>query len=154
MLLALAVIASEEIAVLPFLHGSNAARLLEAQTGSDGVLDRSAPVANLALAAIGAAHQGVFDLDFRAQLLTLSPDAALMAGLPAHKVILSHSDWMARLNPEDRETIAARWRRFAASPVRLSDWNSAPRGRAAIGAGWSFAPASSPNRMCRRTAWA
>ena len=102
-LLALAVIASEEIAVLPFLHGSHAARLLEAQSAPDAPLDPAAPVANLALAAIGAAHQGVFDLDFRAQLLTLSPDAALMAGLPRHKVTLSHSDWMARLHPDDRE---------------------------------------------------
>jgi diguanylate cyclase (GGDEF)-like protein len=115
-LLALAVIASEEIAVLPFLHGSHAARLLEAQAGSDGVLDRSAPVANLALAAIGAAHQGVFDLDFRAQLLTLSPDAALMAGLPRHKVTLSHSDWMARLNPDDREIYRGALETFRGQP--------------------------------------
>ena len=102
-LLALAVIASEEIAVLPFLHGSHAARLLEAQSAPDAPLDLAAPVANLALAAIGAAHQGIFDLDFRAQLLTLSPDAALMAGLPRHKVTLSHSDWTARLHPDDRD---------------------------------------------------
>lgn len=102
-LLALAVIASEEIAVLPFLHGSNAAHLLEAQLSPEKALDPAAPIANLALAAIGAAHQGVFDLDFRAQLLTLSADAALMLGLPAQKVTLSHSDWLARLHPEDRE---------------------------------------------------
>ncbi|HEX4117343.1 MAG TPA: GGDEF and EAL domain-containing protein [Rhizomicrobium sp.] len=102
-LLALAVIASEEIAVLPFLHGSKAARLLEAQVSPEHALDPAAPFANLALAAIGAAHQGVFDLDFRAQLLTLSADAALMLGLPAQKVTLSHSDWLARLHPEDRE---------------------------------------------------
>ncbi|HEY2009285.1 MAG TPA: GGDEF and EAL domain-containing protein, partial [Rhizomicrobium sp.] len=101
--LALAVIASEEIAVLPFLHGSNAARLLEAQLSPDKALDPAAPFANLALAAIGAAHQGVFDLDFRAQLVTLSADAALMLGLPAQKLTLSHSDWLARLHPEDRE---------------------------------------------------
>ena len=75
-LLALAVIASEEIAVLPFLHGSGVSKLLEAGTPEGAVRDPSAPFANLALAAIGAAHQGVFDLDFRSQLLTLSPDAA------------------------------------------------------------------------------
>lgn len=102
-LLALAVIASEEIAVLPFLHGSHAARLLEAQSAPNAALDPAAPVANLALAAIGAAHQGIFDLDFRAQLLTLSPDAALLAGLPRNTVTLSHTDWMARLHPEDRD---------------------------------------------------
>jgi diguanylate cyclase (GGDEF)-like protein len=103
-LLALAVITSEEIAVLPFLHGSKAARLLEAQTAPDAALDPSAPFANLALAAIGAAHQGVFDLDFRAQILTLSSDAALMAGLPPRQTTLSHSDWMSRLHPEDVQT--------------------------------------------------
>src|SRR6201999_1278217 len=65
-LLALAVIASEEIAVLPFLHGSNAARLLEAYAGDSGA--QNAPIASLALAAIGSSHQGVFDLDFRAEI--------------------------------------------------------------------------------------
>ncbi len=115
-LLALAVIASEEIAVLPFLHGSHAARLLEAQGAPDDILDPSAPFANLALAAIGAAHQGVFDLDFRAQLLTLSPDAALMAGLPAHKATLSHSDWLTRLHPEDREIYSSALEMFRDQP--------------------------------------
>ena len=46
-------------------------------------VDPNAPFANLALAAIGAAHQGVFDLDFRAELLTLSPEAAQLVGLSA-----------------------------------------------------------------------
>ncbi|MES2292215.1 MAG: GGDEF and EAL domain-containing protein [Pseudomonadota bacterium] len=115
-LLALAVIASEEIAVLPFLHGSHAARLLEAQSTQEDALDPSAPFANLALAAIGAAHQGVFDLDFRAQLLTLSSDAALMAGLPAHKMTLSHSDWMERLHPDDIETYRSALEMFRDQP--------------------------------------
>src|ERR1700761_1905204 len=71
-LLALAVIASEEIAVLPFLHGSYAAKLLEAQAPDDEtVADPNTPFNSLARAAIGAAHQGVFNLDFRAGLLTL-----------------------------------------------------------------------------------
>jgi diguanylate cyclase (GGDEF)-like protein len=115
-LLALAVITSEEIAVLPFLHGSKAARLLEAQSTPDGALDPSAPFANLALAAIGAAHQGVFDLDFRAQLLTLSSDAALMAGLPPHSTTVSHSDWMSRLHPEDLETYRGALEMFRDQP--------------------------------------
>jgi diguanylate cyclase (GGDEF)-like protein len=115
-LLALAVIASEEIAVLPFLHGSKAARLLEAQSAGESALDPSAPIASLALAAIGAAHQGVFDLDFRAQLLTLSSDAAVMAGLPAHKTTVSHSDWMARLHSEDLETYRGALEMFRDQP--------------------------------------
>ena len=97
-LLALAVIASEEIAVLPFLHGSYAARLLEAQGEAEAV----APLANLALAAIGSAHQGVFALDLRAQLLTLSPEATAMLGLGAHETTLSEEDWLEKVHPEDR----------------------------------------------------
>jgi diguanylate cyclase (GGDEF)-like protein len=115
-LLALAVIASEEIAVLPFLHGSKAARLLEAQPVPEAALDPSVPFAHLALAAIGAAHQGVFNLDFRAQLLTLSADAVAMADLPAHKSTLAHSEWMARLHPEDLETYREALEMFRTQP--------------------------------------
>src|SRR5579863_9641316 len=104
-LLALAVIASEEIAVLPFLHGSHAARLLEAQAPGDenALIDPNAPFNSLARAAIGAAHQGVFDLDFRAGLLSLSAEAAQMVGLSMHEATLSHSDWIGYIHPEDRE---------------------------------------------------
>jgi diguanylate cyclase (GGDEF)-like protein/PAS domain S-box-containing protein len=104
-LLALAVIASEEIAVLPFLHGSYAARLLEAQAPADETvaIDPNAPFNSLARAAIGASHQGVFDLDFRAGLLTLSAEAAQMVGLSMHEATLSHSDWVEHIHPEDRK---------------------------------------------------
>jgi diguanylate cyclase (GGDEF)-like protein/PAS domain S-box-containing protein len=107
-LLALAVIASEEIAVLPFLHGSHAARLLEAQApgGENAAIDPNAPFNSLARAAIGAARQGVFDLDFRAGLLTLSAEAAQMAGLSTREATLSHSDWIDFIAPEDREVYA------------------------------------------------
>jgi diguanylate cyclase (GGDEF)-like protein/PAS domain S-box-containing protein len=104
-LLALAVIASEEIAVLPFLHGSHAARLLEAQAPGDenAAIDPNAPFNSLARAAIGAARQGLFDLDFRAGLLTLSAEAAQMIGLSTREATLSHSDWIDFIAPEDRE---------------------------------------------------
>ena len=103
-LLALAVIASEEIAVLPFLHGSHAARLLEAHAPApEAVIDHMAPLNSLARAAIGAAHQGVFDMDFRAGLLTLSPEAAQMIGLSVHETTLSHGDWLGHIHPEDRD---------------------------------------------------
>jgi diguanylate cyclase (GGDEF)-like protein/PAS domain S-box-containing protein len=103
-LLALAVIASEEIAVLPFLHGSYAAKLLEAQApASEKSIDRMAPLNSLARAAIGAAHQGVFDMDFRSGLLTLSPEAAQMVGLSTHETTLSQSDWLDHIHPEDRD---------------------------------------------------
>jgi diguanylate cyclase (GGDEF)-like protein/PAS domain S-box-containing protein len=104
-LLALAVIASEEIAVLPFLHGSRAARLLEEQAPAtaEAPIDPNAPFNSLARAAIGAAHQGVFDLDFRAGILSLSAEAARMVGLPEHETTLSHGDWVDHIHPEDRE---------------------------------------------------
>ena len=107
-LLALAVIASEEIAVLPFLHGSHAAKLLEAQApgGESADIDPNAPFNSLARAAIGAARQGVFDLDFRAGLLTLSAEAAQIVGLSAREVTLSHNDWIDFIAPEDCEVYA------------------------------------------------
>ncbi|HEX2761373.1 MAG TPA: GGDEF and EAL domain-containing protein [Rhizomicrobium sp.] len=103
-LLALAVIASEEIAVLPFLHGSHAAKLLEAQApSSEAAIDHMAPLNSLARAAIGAAHQGLFDMDFRSGLLTLSPEAAQMVGLSVQETTLSQSDWLDHIHPEDRD---------------------------------------------------
>jgi diguanylate cyclase (GGDEF)-like protein len=104
-LLALAVIASEEIAVLPFLHGSHAAKLLEAQAPNveTPTIDLNAPFNSLARAAIGAAHQGVFDLDFRAGLLTLSQEAAQMVGLSSHETTLNHGDWISLVHADDRE---------------------------------------------------
>ncbi|HEY0267448.1 MAG TPA: PAS domain-containing protein, partial [Rhizomicrobium sp.] len=104
-LLALAVIASEEIAVLPFLHGSHAARLLEAQAPTEEApaVDPNAPFNSLARAAIGAAHQGVFDLDFRAGLLTLSQEAAQMVGLSSHETTLNHGDWVNLVHADDRD---------------------------------------------------
>ena len=102
-LLALAVIASEEIAVLPFLHGSYAARLLEEQAAPAAPIDPHAPFNSLARAAVAAAHQGVFDLDFRSGLLTLSVEAVQMVGLSAHETTLSHGDWLGHVHPEDRE---------------------------------------------------
>ena len=128
-LLALAVIASEEIAVLPFLHGSNAARLLEARA-AEGPVDDSAPAANLALAAIGASHQGVFDLDFRAELLTLSPEGTQMAGF-GQRTTIAHADWIAQIHPEDREVYVSaleQYRQQPGSAFRLEFRCRAPGG--------------------------
>jgi diguanylate cyclase (GGDEF)-like protein len=102
-LLALAVIASEEIAVLPFLHGSYAAKLLEGEAKPEIAIDPHAPFNSLARAAVAAAHQGVFDLDFRAGLLTLSVEAVQMLGLSPHETTLSDGDWLEHVHPDDRE---------------------------------------------------
>lgn len=105
-LLALSVIASEEIAVLPFLHGSHAAKLLEAEAGAGAAaatpIDPATPAKSLALIAIGASHQGIFNLDFRAGLLTLSPEGARIVGLPVRETAVPHADWMGWIHPDDR----------------------------------------------------
>jgi diguanylate cyclase (GGDEF)-like protein/PAS domain S-box-containing protein len=117
-LLALAVIASEEIAVLPFLHGSHAAQILEAQAPAtpEAPIDRNAPLNSLARAAIGASHQGVFDLDFRAGLLTLSQEAAQMVGLSVQETTLSHSDWVGMVHPDDRKVYSEALEDFRGKP--------------------------------------
>ncbi len=117
-----------EIAVLPFLHGSGAARLLEApgpvgekpERRFHGALRQSG-----FWAAIGAAHQGVFDLDFRAQLLTLSPEASALLGLGIHEATLSHSDFIGHIHPEDRDALSTPDRKGAPRPGPCG-WNSAP----------------------------
>lgn len=117
-LLALAVIASEEIAVLPYLHGSYAARLLEQEAAAapQAPIDHNAPFNSLARIAIASAHQGVFDLDFRAGLLTLSQEATQMVGLPAQETTLSHGDWVGMVHPEDRDVYTQALEEFRHKP--------------------------------------
>ena len=82
-LLALAVIASgrNRGAALPArLPRRTAAGSAGARRNREAPIDHNAPFNSLARAAIGAAHQGVFDLDFRAELFTLSPEAAADGG--------------------------------------------------------------------------
>ena len=82
-LLALAVVAGEGIAVLPALQ----------ITGRD---------AHPALSAIGAAHQGIFDLEFDSDEVILSREAASLLGLSERKGTMAHPAWIARLYPDDR----------------------------------------------------
>ena len=55
-----------------------------------------------ALDAIAAAHQGVFDLDFRNDQLTLSREAANLIGLDAAQGRMAHAKWLQRVHPDDR----------------------------------------------------
>ena len=155
-LLALAVIASEEIAVLPFLHGSHAARLLEEQAPAtpEARIDHNAPFNSLARAAIGAAHQGVFDLDFRAGFSPCRPRRRRWWGCRCMKTTLSHGDWVGHVHPDDREVYSRALEEYRHRPGWPSGWNSAPAAAAVPIAGWSCAPPSSASRMCRPTAWA
>jgi len=82
-LLALAVVAGEGIAVLP--------------------IPRRVPSGDHpALQAIGASHQGIFDLDFVRNEIHLSREAAGMIGLKEGAGRMKHAAWIARVHEEDR----------------------------------------------------
>lgn len=81
-LLALAVVAGEGIAVLPGLR----------MTAEDPA----------ALKAIGAAHQGIFDLEFESDQVLLSREAASLIGLDEAHGTMPHRVWIARVHPDDR----------------------------------------------------
>jgi diguanylate cyclase (GGDEF)-like protein len=110
-LLVLAVAAGEGIAMLPFprhtaAHGParrivdrlNAARAAPVSAEPPAPLDP--PHLMAAIEAIGASHQGVFDLDFSAQTILLSPEAAQMLDL--EEAGIGHAEWQARIHAEDR----------------------------------------------------
>ncbi len=54
------------------------------------------------LAAIGASHQGVYELDFRTDTLHLSADAARLIGLTKGAQAIAHSSWIGRVHADDR----------------------------------------------------
>jgi diguanylate cyclase (GGDEF)-like protein/PAS domain S-box-containing protein len=83
-LLALAVVAGEGIAVLP-----------GARRGPSGE-------AHPALKAIGAAHQGIFDLEFDSNEVLLSREAASLIGLNEAQGQMPHRSWIARIHEDDR----------------------------------------------------
>lgn len=101
-LLALAVAAGEGIAILPGL------RPAPPQPDPPPVViappPRPEPAQNtVEVQAIGASHQGVFDLDFRGGVVRLSADAAGLIGLSGAQN-QPHASWSARIHPEDRDT--------------------------------------------------
>lgn len=85
-LLALAVAAGEGIAMLPVPHRIASAK--EPPT--------------VALAAIGASHQGIFDLEFDTDEVLLSRDAASLLGLSEARGRMSHAAWIERVHADDR----------------------------------------------------
>ena len=86
-----------------------------------------APFNSLAQAAIGAAHQGVFDLDFRAGLLSLSAGSGPDGGPVGHETTLNRmaTGW-THIHPEDREVYSKALEDYRQLPAWHSGWNSAP----------------------------
>ncbi len=107
LLLALAVAAGEGIAVLPFQSLATAPDTFQDDVAAYEAAPRESAAAhaltNAALQAIGASHQGVFDLDFDAEAVKLSRDAAALIGLSEAHSRLPHHDWIARIHAEDQE---------------------------------------------------
>ncbi len=94
-LLALAVASGEGIAVLPFArHAAPLPHGVPAPKPSADI------VPHAAIEAIGASHQGVFELDFANETAILSREAAVLIGLGATR--MPHSVWILRVHPEDR----------------------------------------------------
>jgi diguanylate cyclase (GGDEF)-like protein/PAS domain S-box-containing protein len=99
-LLALAIAAGEGIAILPASrYGSERE---EPPTSSDTSSSSGSDTTDLK--AIGASHQGVFDLDFLAESVRLSREAATLTGFSAAPTTIPHSLWIERIHPDDRAT--------------------------------------------------
>ena len=107
LLLALAVAAGEGIAVLPFQSIAAVPDAFQETVAAYESANREAPAVggftSAALQAIGASHQGVFDLDFDAEVVKLSRDAASLIGLPESGSRMHHGDWIGRVHADDRE---------------------------------------------------
>ncbi len=100
LLLALAVAAGEGIAVLPFQS------IAATEPEPADTLPRETPApggfTSAAVQAIGASHQGVFDLDFASDMVRLSRDAASLLGLSETAGKMAHADWVERVHASDR----------------------------------------------------
>jgi diguanylate cyclase (GGDEF)-like protein/PAS domain S-box-containing protein len=112
-LLALAICAGEGIAIL-----SGARPMLAVATVSPATKtpvaesDRAVAANSIASRAIGASHQGVFDLDFANDTVRLSPEAAVLIGIEEGGKTFSHEAWTARIHTDDRDTYSAALREY------------------------------------------
>jgi diguanylate cyclase (GGDEF)-like protein/PAS domain S-box-containing protein len=106
LLMALAIVAGEGLVAVPHWRVA-LANLHHHQPHMPSVKDaqpiEQTPQTTAALAAIGASHQGVFDLDIKKQIVNLSEEAANLIGFQQGARQFAHDDWKIRIHPEDRE---------------------------------------------------
>lgn len=104
-LLALAISAGEGIAILSGIRPSQLIASPPPLVPRAAAPKESlpAPLNPSALLAIGASHQGVFDLDFAPDTVKLSADAARLVGLPDRSHTMPHDAWIARVHEDDRD---------------------------------------------------
>lgn len=101
-LLALAIAAGEGIAVLQVLGAPRPSAA--SVTASKAPPPAMSADTSSALRAIGASHQGVFELDFRGDVVRLSAEAAALIGFKNGAEKMPHAAWIDRVHPDDRET--------------------------------------------------
>ncbi len=106
LLLALAVAAGEGIAVLPFQSVAVHPQIDPAPDRAPPEMPSGGGFTSTAVQAIGASHQGVFDLDFESEIVRLSREAALLLGLPPSANRIGHGEWLERVHPDDRDVYA------------------------------------------------
>jgi diguanylate cyclase (GGDEF)-like protein len=107
-LLALAICAGEGIAILSGARTSAVAALPAAKAPPvDAQPDRVAALDSAAIRAIGASHQGVFDLDLTSETVRLSAEAAGLLGIDEGGKSFSQAAWTARIHADDRDTYTA-----------------------------------------------
>jgi diguanylate cyclase (GGDEF)-like protein len=105
-LLALAISAGEGIAILSGVRPSQllAAPPPMAAVAVPAAKEKPAPIMSSAsLQAIGASHQGVFDLDFAHEKVKLSAEAAVLIGFAEGAQTMMHDAWIARVHTDDRD---------------------------------------------------
>jgi diguanylate cyclase (GGDEF)-like protein/PAS domain S-box-containing protein len=111
-LLTLAMAAGEGVGVLSFVRQTRAAppRPVPASAPAPA----PPPVPHAALEAIGASHQGVFELDLAEESVVLSREASNLIGLGERAGRMRHAAWMARIHPDDRPVYAQAVKDFGA----------------------------------------
>ena len=110
-LLALAISAGEGIAIL---SGPAAIRRdtaspvprvpTKASAAASPKTEPRKPESDAAVQAIGASHQGIYDLDFVENVVRLSTESAAMIGFADAARKIDHDAWIARVHTDDRET--------------------------------------------------
>lgn len=99
-LLILAVTAGEGISVIPWRHTHPAMAPVAYPAAPPPSPKPVAAVPHAAIEAIGASHQGVFELDLVGDDAILFPEAGALIGLPQTR--MSHEAWMSRIHADDR----------------------------------------------------
>ncbi|MBS0273435.1 MAG: GGDEF domain-containing protein [Proteobacteria bacterium] len=105
-LLALAISAGEGIAILSGIRPSQIIAAPPPIAVAPPLVAKEkvgSAISSPALQAIGASHQGVFDLDLVRESVKLSAEAAVLIGFAEGAQTMTHNAWIARIHTDDRD---------------------------------------------------